>query len=151
MAGLMTRLGFDDAAPIESGMVTGAITQAQIKVETRNFDIRKRALEVDDVLKNQRQVIYGERRKILEKGDVRETVIGYLHDEAAALVDAEATSPDPEDRDLDKRPLTTRSTGPSTARPRRGAASSVVPTSASRRSASSTIRTRWATASPSSS
>jgi preprotein translocase subunit SecA len=102
IAGLMSRLGFDDAAPIESGMVTGAITQAQIKVETRNFDIRKRALEFDDVLNNQRQVIYGERRKILEKGDVRETVIGYLHEEAAALVDAEAASPDPEDWDLDK-------------------------------------------------
>jgi preprotein translocase subunit SecA len=102
IAGLMSRLGFDDTAPIESGMVTGAITQAQIKVETRNFDIRKRALEFDDVLNNQRQVIYGERKKILEKGDVRETVIGYLHDEAAALVDAEAASPDSEDWDLDK-------------------------------------------------
>jgi preprotein translocase subunit SecA len=102
MAGLMARLGFDDSAPIESGMVTGAITQAQIKVETRNFDIRKRALEFDDVLNNQRQVIYSERRKILEKGDVRDTVIGYLHEEAAALVDAEATSPDPEDWDTEK-------------------------------------------------
>jgi preprotein translocase subunit SecA len=102
IAGLMTRLGFDDAAPIESGMVTGAITQAQIKVETRNFDIRKRALEFDDVLNNQRNVIYTERRKILEKGDVRETVIGYLHEEAASLVDAEAASPDPDDWDLDK-------------------------------------------------
>ncbi|HEX9141894.1 MAG TPA: preprotein translocase subunit SecA [Gaiellaceae bacterium] len=102
MAGLMTRLGFDDSQPIESGMVTGAITQAQIKVETRNFDIRKRALEFDDVLNNQRHVIYGERRKILEKGDVRETVIEYLQDEAAALVDAEATAADPEDWDLDK-------------------------------------------------
>jgi preprotein translocase subunit SecA len=102
VAGLMTRLGFDDAAPIESGMVTGAITQAQIKVETRNFDIRKRALEFDDVLNNQRTVIYGERRKILEKGDVRETVLGYLQDEAASIVDAEAASPDPEDWDLSK-------------------------------------------------
>jgi preprotein translocase subunit SecA len=102
IAGLMTRLGFDDSAPIESGMVTGAITQAQIKVETRNFDIRKRALEFDDVLNNQRTVIYGERRKILEKGDVRETVLGYLQDEAAGLVDAEAASPDPEDWDLTK-------------------------------------------------
>ena len=102
IAGLMSRLGFDDAAPIESGMVTGAITQAQIKVETRNFDTRKRALEFDDVLNNQRNVIYTERRKILEKGDVRETVIGYLHDEAAALVDAEAASPDAEDWDLEK-------------------------------------------------
>jgi preprotein translocase subunit SecA len=102
VAGLMARLGFDDSTPIESGMVTGAITQAQIKVETRNFDIRKRALEFDDVLNNQRNVIYTERRKILEKGDVRETVLGYLQDEAAGLVDAEAASPDPEDWDLDK-------------------------------------------------
>src|SRR5437773_3256661 len=102
VAGLMARLGFDDAQPIESGMVTGAITQAQIKVEARNFDIRKRALEFDDVLNNQRTVIYGERRKILEKGDVRDTVLGYLQDEAAALVDAEAASPDPEDWDLAK-------------------------------------------------
>src|SRR4029077_3525610 len=77
-------------------------TQAQIKVETRNFDTRKRALEFDDVLNNQRTVIYGERRKILEKGDVRETVIGYLHDAAAALVDAEAASTDPEDWDREK-------------------------------------------------
>ena len=106
IAGLMTRLGFDDNAPIESGMVTGAITQAQIKVEARNFDIRKRALEFDDVLNNQRHVIYGERRKILEQGDVRETVMAYLHDEAAALVDAEAASPDPEDWDLQKLSLT---------------------------------------------
>ena len=102
IAGLMTRLGFDDAAPIESGMVTGAITQAQIKVETRNFDIRKRALELDDVLNNQRNVIYSERRKILEKGDVHETVLGYLHDEAAGIVDAEATSTDAEDWDVEK-------------------------------------------------
>jgi preprotein translocase subunit SecA len=100
IAGLMTRLGFDDSAPIESGMVTGAITQAQVKVEGRNFDMRKRALEFDDVLNNQRNVIYGERHKILGKGDVRETVLDYLHDAAADVVDASATSPDPDDWDL---------------------------------------------------
>ena len=100
IAGLMTRLGFDDSAPIESGMVTGAITQAQVKVEGRNFDMRKRALEFDDVLNNQRNVIYGERHKILAKGDVKETVLDYVHDAAADLVDTAATSPDPEDWDL---------------------------------------------------
>jgi preprotein translocase subunit SecA len=100
IAGLMTRLGFDDAAPIESGMVTGAITQAQVKVEGRNFDMRKRALEFDDVLNNQRNVIYGERHKILAKGDVRETVLDYLHDAAADLLDASVSSSDPEDWDL---------------------------------------------------
>ncbi len=100
IAGLMSRLGFDDTTPIESGMVTSAITQAQIKVEGQNFDIRKRALEFDDVLNNQRAQIYGDRGKILEKGDVREVVLGFLHDEVAALVDAEASSPDPDDWDL---------------------------------------------------
>ena len=102
VAGLMARLGFDDATPIESGMVTGAITQAQIKVEGRNFDIRKRALEFDDVLNNQRNVIYGQRRLILEKGDVRETVLEFLRQEADGLVDTAAPNPDPEDWDLDK-------------------------------------------------
>jgi len=101
VAGLMDRLGFDDATPIESKMVTGAITQAQIKVEARNFDIRKRALEFDDVLNNQRNVIYGQRKKILEQGDVHDTVAGFLHDEAAALAEV-ASSIDPEDRDIEQ-------------------------------------------------
>jgi preprotein translocase subunit SecA len=102
VAGLLGRMGMTDEAPIESGMVGGAITQAQIKVETRNFDMRKRALEFDDVLNNQRNEIYKDRRKILEKGDVRETVLDFLHDEAEALVEAEAAAPDPEDWDLAK-------------------------------------------------
>ena len=101
VAGLMARLGFDDSQPIESGMVTGAITQAQIKVETRNFDIRKRALEFDDVLNNQRNRIYEDRRTILEQGDVRETILEHLHAEVAVLAEgmAEASS-DPEEWDL---------------------------------------------------
>src|SRR5438132_8494052 len=102
VAALMGRLGFDDSAPIESGMVTGAITQAQIKVEGRNFDVRKRALEFDDVLNNQRTVIYGQRRLILEKGDVRETVLEFLRQEADGLVDTAAATPDPEDWDREK-------------------------------------------------
>src|SRR5437667_3825160 len=102
VAGLMTRLGFDDSTPIESRMGTGAITQAQVKVEGRNFDIRKRALEFDDVLNNQRTVIYGQRRLILEKGDVRETVLEFLRQEADGLVDTAAATPDPEDWDREK-------------------------------------------------
>ncbi|MBI2982702.1 MAG: preprotein translocase subunit SecA, partial [Chloroflexi bacterium] len=101
VAALMDRLGFDDSQPIESKMVTGAITQAQIKVEARNFDIRKRALEFDDVLNNQRNVIYGQRRKILEQGDVHDTIAEFLHDEAAALAEA-AASIDPEERDIEQ-------------------------------------------------
>ncbi|MGH2378025.1 MAG: preprotein translocase subunit SecA [Candidatus Limnocylindria bacterium] len=101
VAGLMERLGFDDSMPIESRMVTNAITQAQIKVEARNFDIRKRALEFDDVLNQQRNVIYAQRRKILEQGDVQDTVLEFLQEEAAALAAAEAEL-DPEERDLEK-------------------------------------------------
>jgi preprotein translocase subunit SecA len=101
IAGLMSRLGFDDSAPIESGMVTNAITQAQVKVEGRNFDMRKRALEFDDVLNSQRDTIYKDRKKILGKDDVKETVLDYLHDDAAALAEAHGSSPDPEDWDLD--------------------------------------------------
>ncbi len=101
VAGLMARLGFDDSQPIESGMVTGAITQAQIKVETRNFDIRKRALEFDDVLNNQRNRIYEDRHTILEQGDVRETILDHLHAEVAVLADGMTeASPDPEEWDL---------------------------------------------------
>ena len=101
VAGLMARLGFDDSQPIESGMVTGAITQAQIKVETRNFDIRKRALEFDDVLNNQRNRIYEDRRTILEQGDVRETILDHLHAEVTVLVEGIADAvPDPEEWDL---------------------------------------------------
>ncbi|MDQ3096756.1 MAG: preprotein translocase subunit SecA [Chloroflexota bacterium] len=101
VAGLMSRLGFDDSQPIESGMVTGAITQAQVKVETRNFDIRKRALEFDDVLNNQRNRIYEDRHTILEQGEVRETILEHLQEEVAAIADATtAESPDPEEWDL---------------------------------------------------
>src|SRR5438093_6931674 len=99
---MLGKLGMNYAQPIESRMVTGAITQAQVKVEGRNFDIRKRALEFDDVLNNQRNKIYEDRRKILEQGDVRETVLDFLHQEAEGLVEAEALSPDPEDWNLEK-------------------------------------------------
>src|SRR5207245_3291285 len=110
VAGLMARLGFDDSTPIESGMVTGAITQAQVKVEGRNFDIRKRALEFDDVLNNQRTVIYGQRRLLLEKGDVRETVLEFLRQEADGLVDTAAATPDPGAWDREKHTAGLRAT-----------------------------------------
>ena len=101
VVGLMDRLGMDDTQPIESRMVTGAITQAQIKREAQFFDIRKRALEFDDVLNEQRKVIYGQRRRILEQGEVKETVLDFLHDEAAALAEGESAA-EPEERDVER-------------------------------------------------
>ncbi len=99
--GLMDRLGFDDSQPIESRLVSRAIEQAQIKVEGFNFDARKRLLEYDDVLNRQREVIYGERRKILERQDMRETIVGYLREEIDVLVDEHAATNDVESWDLD--------------------------------------------------
>jgi hypothetical protein len=66
MTGLMERLGLEDHTPIESGMVTRSIENAQKKVEGRNFDQRKNVLEYDDVMNMQRKTIYALRRQVLE-------------------------------------------------------------------------------------
>ena len=78
MQGLMGRLGMDDEQPIESPMLTRAIENAQRKVESRNFDLRKHVLEYDDVMNLQRHVIYTERRRVLEGEDLREQVAEFL-------------------------------------------------------------------------
>ncbi|HWL12799.1 MAG TPA: preprotein translocase subunit SecA, partial [Ureibacillus sp.] len=62
MKSMMTRLGMDDSQPIQSGMVSKAVESAQKRVEGNNFDARKRLLQYDDVLRQQREVIYKERR-----------------------------------------------------------------------------------------
>ncbi|RJQ36055.1 preprotein translocase subunit SecA [Candidatus Microgenomates bacterium] len=66
IAGLMTRFNMPENVPLEHGMVSRAIEQAQVKVEGFNFDIRKHLVEYDDVLNKQREIIYKARRKILE-------------------------------------------------------------------------------------
>ncbi len=99
--GLMARLGHTDETPIESRMVSRAIEQAQVKVEGFNFDTRKRTLEYDDVLNKQREVIYGERKKILERADMREPILGYVRGEVDAIAESHAVADDPESWDLD--------------------------------------------------
>jgi len=66
VANLMTRLGVEEDVPIESGLITKAIENAQSKVESHHFDMRKNVLDYDDVMNKQREVIYAERRKVLE-------------------------------------------------------------------------------------
>ena len=99
--GVMGRLGFSDEMPIESKMVSRAIEQAQVKVEGYNFDTRKRTLEYDDVLNKQREVIYGERKKILERAEMRDTILEYLLDEVDAIADEHAALNDAESWDRD--------------------------------------------------
>lgn len=72
--GMMDRLGMDDSIPIEHPLLSKAIESAQKRVEGRNFDIRKHVLEYDDVLNQQREVIYRQRREILEGGNIKNQV-----------------------------------------------------------------------------
>jgi preprotein translocase subunit SecA len=83
ISGMMDKLGMDEDEPIEHKLVTRSIESAQKKVEARNFDIRKQVLEYDDVMNQQREVIYDQRRKILERADLKSTVL----DMASHIVD----------------------------------------------------------------
>ncbi|OPX19586.1 MAG: preprotein translocase subunit SecA [Desulfobacca sp. 4484_104] len=73
--GLMGRLGMEEGEPIEHKMVTNAIERAQKRVESHNFDIRKHLLEYDNVMNKQREVIYGQRREILQGENLKEDVL----------------------------------------------------------------------------
>ena len=83
ISGIMDKLGMEEDEPIEHKIVTRSIESAQKKVEARNFEIRKQVLEYDDVMNQQREVIYDQRRQILEKADLKETVL----DMASHIVD----------------------------------------------------------------
>ncbi len=76
----LTAAKVPDDVPIESRMVTRAIASAQSQVEGRNFEIRKNVLKYDDVLNRQREVIYGERRRVLEGADLHEQIRHFIND-----------------------------------------------------------------------
>ncbi len=86
IANIMEKLGMDEDTPIEHNLVTRAIEQAQTKVEGYHFDIRKHAVEFDDVMNEQRRVIYGERQKILKKEDLKEAVLDMVHEQITQMV-----------------------------------------------------------------
>jgi preprotein translocase SecA subunit len=73
--GIMNRLGMEEGVPIEHGLVTRAIENAQKKVEAHNFDIRKHLLEYDDVMNKQREVIYNQRKEVLKGENLKEEVL----------------------------------------------------------------------------
>src|SRR3989442_14010228 len=85
---IMEMVGMEDDMPLESGMVSKFIEQAQTKVEGYNFDIRKNVVDYDDVIAKQREVIYADRRAVLERADMHERVLGMMRAEVNRLVDA---------------------------------------------------------------
>jgi preprotein translocase subunit SecA len=80
ISGIMARLGMEEGQPIEHSMITKAIENAQRKVEAHNFEIRKHLLEYDDVMNKQREVIYSQRRDVLESDDIH-AVLEEMHTE----------------------------------------------------------------------
>lgn len=88
--------------PIESKMVTRAIASAQTQVEQQNFEIRKNVLKYDEVLNRQREVIYGERRRVLEGEDLQEQIGHFMDDTVEAYVKAATGEGFEDDWDLDK-------------------------------------------------
>lgn len=91
--GLMDRVWIEDI-PIQHSWVSNAIEQAQIKMEGYNFDIRKHLLEYDDVLNKQREVVYGQRHRILTKADLRDDLRGWIEEELASILAADLKSED---------------------------------------------------------
>ena len=78
--GMMDSLKMDEDTPLDAKMLSGAIEQAQKTVESRNFQTRKSVLEYDDVMNQQRNIIYGERRKVLDGEDLHEQIRGMIHE-----------------------------------------------------------------------
>ncbi|MEN4450226.1 preprotein translocase subunit SecA [Mycobacterium sp. SM3041] len=99
---LLTRLNLPDDVPIEAKMVTRAIKSAQTQVEQQNFEVRKNVLKYDEVMNQQRKVIYRERRAILEGEDVQDTAHKMLVDVITAYVDGATAEGYAEDWDLAK-------------------------------------------------
>jgi len=100
--GILDKVGMDDSMPIEHSMVSRSIESAQKRVESKNFDIRKHVLEYDDVMNQQREVIYEQRRQVLEGESLKDTIIDMIK----TLVDNTmkiytSHSPYPEEWDLE--------------------------------------------------
>src|SRR6202453_125606 len=99
---IMERLSIPADVPVESKVVTRAIRSAQTQVEQQNFEIRKDVLKYDDVLNRQRQVIYGERRRVLEGADLHEQIREMVDEVSAGYVAGATDTGYPEEWDLDK-------------------------------------------------
>ena len=83
---LMERMNIDEDTPIENKMLSRAIEQAQTTVESRNFQARKSVLEYDDVMNKQREIIYGQRKQVLDGMDVKGIIMGMMNGAIANLV-----------------------------------------------------------------
>lgn len=99
--GMMNRLGFEEDQPIESRMISKAVESAQKRVEGNNFDVRKVVLQYDDVMNQQRMIIYKQRREVLESEGIRQIVLDMIKPVIQRIVAAHCEKDDvPENWDL---------------------------------------------------
>ncbi|EOA66141.1 preprotein translocase subunit SecA [Corynebacterium glutamicum MT] len=102
MENMMNRLNVPDDVPIESKTVTNSIKGAQAQVENQNFEMRKNVLKYDEVMNEQRKVVYSERREILESADISRYIQNMIEETVSAYVDGATANGYVEDWDLDK-------------------------------------------------
>lgn len=101
VTGMMDKLGMDDSMPIDHPLISRSIETAQKKVEGKNFDIRKHVLEYDDVMNQQREVIYQQRRQVLTGENLKDTIYDMIHEVVEKTVAAfSGGSVHPEEWDL---------------------------------------------------
>ncbi|MGL5439315.1 MAG: preprotein translocase subunit SecA [Filifactoraceae bacterium] len=101
IAGIIEKVGLEDDTPIEAKMLTRSIESAQKKVEGKNFSVRKTVLQYDDVMNKQREIIYNERRRVLEGEDLKEQILKMIEEVAESVISSHV--PDgsyPEEWDL---------------------------------------------------
>ena len=97
---MVDKLGLRDDEALQAGLLTKQIESAQKRIEGRNFEIRKNVLEYDNVMNRQREVIYGQRRRVLMGENVRENIIGMAHKLIDAAMNRYCASEDGEDFDF---------------------------------------------------
>ncbi|TWT27948.1 preprotein translocase subunit SecA [Planomicrobium sp. CPCC 101110] len=97
MRNMMGKLGMDDSQPLQSRMVTRSVESAQKRVEGNNFDARKRLLQYDDVLRQQREIIYKERMEVIETDDMRALVEKMIDSTIDRMVAVHTSNEKPEE------------------------------------------------------
>ncbi len=97
ISGVMNKLGLSEGEPIEHKMISRAIENAQRKVEGHNFQIRKQLLDFDNVMNQQREVVYRQRQEALNNEDLRETILDMIREKAEEVVESYADENQPPD------------------------------------------------------
>ncbi len=99
--GMVDRLGLEEDQPIDAAILSNAIESAQKRLEDANFQRRKTVLEYDDVMNQQRNIIYSQRRSVLDGADLKETVRGMIDETIETNVDAHTVSDNPAEWNID--------------------------------------------------